>query len=102
MTDHIYGRLSIVNEATRPNLFVKELQLYVDYLKNMIAETPKPFTDKQLKYYQLFQQNLDEGIAYYRGLYSDFEQKVGVLKQDVLSELEKIRHELNDHVLVPA
>jgi len=102
MTDHIYGRLSIINEATRPNLFVKELQLYVDYLKNMIAETPRPFTEKQIKYYQLFQQNLDEGIAYYRELYSDFELKVSVLKQDVLSELEKIRHELNDHAMVPA
>ncbi|MEI7907782.1 MAG: hypothetical protein WCI84_10555, partial [Bacteroidota bacterium] len=62
MADHIYGRTSIVNEAYRPNLFVKELQLYVDYLKNMIDETPKPFTEKQMKYYQLFQQNLDEGI----------------------------------------
>jgi len=96
MIDHIYGRTSVVNEAVRPNLFVKELQLYVDYLKNMIDETPKPFTDKQIKYYQLFQQNLDEGIAYYRGLYSDFEQKAAVLKSDVLKELDQIRMELRE------
>lgn len=102
MTDHIYGRLSVVNEATRPNLFVKELQLYVDYLKNMIAETPKPYTEKQMKYYQLFQQNLDEGIAYYKQLYSDFEVKVAVLKNDVLEELNQIRTELNEPVLVSA
>jgi hypothetical protein len=102
MTDHIYGRLSIVNEATRPNLFVKELQLYVDYLKNMIAETPKPYTEKQMKYYQLFQQNLDEGITYYKQLYSDFEVKVAVLKNDVLEELNQIRTELNEPALVSA
>jgi hypothetical protein len=102
MTDHIYGRLSIVNEATRPNLFMKELQLYVDYLKNMIAETPRPFTEKQMKYYQLFQQNLDEGIAYYKQLYSDFEMKVAVLKNDVLDELNQIRTELQEHALVTA
>ncbi len=102
MTDHIYGRLSIVNEATRPNLFVKELQLYVDYLKNMIAETPRPFTEKQMKYYQLFQQNLDEGIAYYKQLYSDFEVKMAVLKNDVLEELNQIRAELNESTLVSA
>lgn len=102
MTDHIYGRLSIVNEATRPNLFMKELQLYVDYLKNMIAETPRPFTEKQMKYYQLFQQNLDEGIAYYKQLYSDFEVKMAVLKNDVLEELNQIRAELNESTLVSA
>ncbi len=96
MADHIYGRTSIVNEAYRPNLFVKELQLYVDYLKNMIDETPKPFTEKQMKYYQLFQQNLDEGIAYYKQLYADFEEKVAVLKNDVMAELEQIRHELHE------
>lgn len=96
MTDHIYGRLSIVNEANRPNLFVKELQLYVDYLKNMIAETPRPFSDKQRKYFQLFQQNLDDGITYYRRLYADFEQKAAVLKNDALKELDQIRQELNE------
>jgi len=99
MIDHIYGRTSIVNEANRPNLFVKELQLYVDYLKNMMDETPKPFTEKQMKYYQLFQQNLDEGIIYYKQLYADFESKVAVLKNDVMSELEQIRHELHEPVM---
>jgi len=102
MIDHIYGRTSIVNETTRPNLFVKELQLYVDYLKNMIDETPKPFTEKQMKYYQLFQQNLDEGIAYYKQLYADFEEKVAVLKNDVMAELEQIRHELHEPAFVGA
>lgn len=102
MTDHIYGRTSIVNEATRPNLFIKELQLYVDYLKNMVDETPRPFTDKQIKYYQLFQQNLDEGIAYYKQLYSDFETKVAVLKNDVLDELNQIRTELHENSMATA
>ncbi len=102
MTDHIYGRTSIVNEATRPNLFIKELQLYVDYLKNMVDETPRPFTEKQIKYYQLFQQNLDEGIAYYKQLYSDFEVKVAVLKNDVLNELNQIRAELHENSMATA
>ena len=102
MIDHIYGRTSIVNETIRPNLFIKELQLYVDYLKNMIDETPKPFTDKQMKYYQLFQQNLDEGIAYYKQLYADFEEKVAVLKNDVLQELDQIRQELHEPAMTIA
>lgn len=102
MSNHIYGRTNIVNKATRPNLFVKELQLYADYLKNLLAESPRPFTEKQLKYYRLFQQNIDEGIEYYRNLYSDFEEKLSVLKNDVMQELEQIRQELQEPVLAPA
>ncbi len=102
MTDHIYGRTSIIDESTRPNLFVKELHLYVDYLRNMIAETPRPFSEKQVKYFQLFQKNMDEGIAYYRGLYSDFEQKLSLVKEDLLEEMEKIRSEINEPALATA
>lgn len=102
MIDHIYGRTSVINETNRPNLFVKELQLYVDYLKNMMAETPKPFTEKQQKYYQLFQQNLDDGIEYYKKLYNDFESKISILKSDVLAELDQIRSELQESSLVSA
>ncbi len=102
MIDHVYGRTSVINAAERPNLFIKELQLYVDYLKSLIAEAPKPFSEKQLKYFLLFQRNLEEGIEYYRSLYRDFEKKVAVLKHDVLEEFEKIKHELQESSLVPA
>jgi hypothetical protein len=97
MVDHIYGRINILtNEDARPNLFVKELKLYVDYLKTKIAETPSPISDKQLKYFREFEKNLQDGVEYYKNLYSDFETKVAVLKEDLLGELEAIRIELED------
>ncbi len=102
MVDHIYGRINLVNEESRPHMFVKELKLYVDYLKTKIAETPTPFSDKQLKYFLTFQQNLCEGIEYYRNLYSDFEAKLELLKENILEELEKIHFELNEMSLVAA
>ncbi len=103
MVDHIYGRINIIsNEEMRPNLFVKELKLYVDYLKAKIAETPAPISDKQMKYFLTFQQNLSEGIEYYKNLYSDFEAKVAVLKEDLLGELEAIRIDLQEMSLATA
>jgi hypothetical protein len=102
MVDHIYGRTNIVNEETRPHMFVKELKLYVDYLKTKIAETPSPFSDKQLKYFQTFQQNLNEGIEYYKNLYNDFETKLEVLKEDILKELEEIQMSLYELTPVTA
>ncbi|MDD8018390.1 MAG: hypothetical protein PHP42_08455, partial [Bacteroidota bacterium] len=102
MVDHIYGRIKLVKEETRPNMFVKELQLYVDYLKNKINEAQQPLSEKQLKYFQNFQQNLYEGIEYYKQLFADFETKVDVLKGNVLEELEQMRIELLELTAVAA
>lgn len=98
MADHIYGRADIMTHPARPHMFVKELMLYVDYLRTQMAETPLPFTDKQLKYFREFEQNLQEGIRYYRELYHDFEEKLTVLKEDVMKELESIRAGLYETV----
>lgn len=102
MVDHIYGRTSIVNEASRPHMFVKELKLYVDYLKTQIAETPAPFSDRQMKYFQTFAHNLHEGIAYYTNLYADFETKLEALKENVIAELDAISGQLREATLVAA
>ncbi|HEY4616670.1 MAG TPA: hypothetical protein VIH09_00560, partial [Flavobacterium sp.] len=37
MVKHIYGNDSVLTETNRPNMFVKELKMYLDYLKNEIA-----------------------------------------------------------------
>jgi len=100
MIDHIYGRIKLVNESSRPNMFVKELRLYVDYLKTKISEAPKPFTEKQLNYFDSFQKNLDEGIEYYKTLFADFETKLEMLKENIYDDLEEIRRELQE--LAPA
>ncbi|MDR7211627.1 hypothetical protein [Flavobacterium piscis] len=64
MTRHINGYESILAEGYRPNMFIKELQLYVDYLKEEIEKTPE-VTKKNIKKWQTFKTNLLEGIAYY-------------------------------------
>lgn len=68
MTDHIYGRTNIIARKDRPNLFLKEIGLYLDFLKEKIAETATPATEKELKYLMDFQKNLDDGIEYYHNL----------------------------------
>jgi len=69
MVDHIYGRGDILNEVKRPHMFIKELSLYINYLKEQL-ETDF-WTGEILnkhKYYQQFSQNLMHGITYYREL----------------------------------
>jgi hypothetical protein len=102
MVDHIYGRTNLITNESRPHMFVKELKLYVDYLKHNIAETPAPFSDKQMKYFETFSRNLHDGIEYYKNLYADFEEKVKVLKEDILLELDTLRNDLQNLVRAAA
>ena len=33
ITDHIYGRINVIARTDRPNMFIKELMIYLDFLK---------------------------------------------------------------------
>lgn len=66
MTDHIYGRKNIVTNTSRPNMFIAELYLYIDYLKEQLeADFHTEQFVKRKKYFTSFYQNLREGIKYY-------------------------------------
>lgn len=69
MTDHIYGRADIVTDAQRPHMFIAELGLYINYLKEELASDAGRDPDsKRKKYYQAYYCNLINGINYYRHL----------------------------------
>lgn len=70
MTQHIYGNANVMLNENRPNMFVKELELYVDYLKRELQNTIDA-TAGQLKKWQSFKTNLLNGIEYYEDLFSD-------------------------------
>jgi hypothetical protein len=69
MTDHIYGRTNILTRTNRPHMFIAELYLYIDYLKEELQKdlTAGQF-EKKKKYYHSFYQNLRAGMDYYRNL----------------------------------
>ena len=69
MINHIYGRANVMPFEDRPNLFVKEIELYFDYLtKEMYDHTE--ITNAVLKKWNNFKANLILGIEYYENLLS--------------------------------
>jgi hypothetical protein len=70
MVRHIYGNDSVLTEMNRPNMFVKELKMYLDYLQNEIATVSAEITAGQIKKWNSFKKNLGEGIDYYQSLFS--------------------------------
>lgn len=66
MVGHIYGRVNLLNQTRkRPHMFIKELQLYVDFLSELTGEAT---SQKQIQYCIKFANNLLAGISYYHSL----------------------------------
>ena len=69
MVGHIYGKNNLLNDTYRPNMYIKELGMYIDYLNKEINNTPaEEVNERKLKYFNSFKNNLLEGIEYYRTL----------------------------------
>jgi len=95
MVDHIYGRDNVMIRKDRPFVFVKELSLYVAYFKNKLEEIHEPLTPKQIKYFDNFRNNLNEGISYYRSLIQEenFQKLFDV--ETISLQLDRLEEELN-------
>lgn len=92
MVDHIYGRTNIMDRPDRPNMFIKELKMYVNYFKNKMEETTIPPSKKELRYLDTFRKNLNEGIGYYKELFAK-QYKESVIAT-LLSDLKSLETEL--------
>jgi hypothetical protein len=68
MVGHIYGRTSLLNGSARPHMFLRELALYVDYLRNELAQEKIGVAGHPPGYFAEFAANLLSGIDYYRGV----------------------------------
>jgi hypothetical protein len=93
MTSHIYNKTNFA-QINRPNMFVKELNLYIDYLNNAFEETEMAMTARQEAYLNTFASNLKEGIQYYHDMFSGFKETFKETKSTILSELELSKEKL--------
>lgn len=98
MVDHIYGRTNIMERTDRPNLFVKEIKMYIDYLSSKLEDTVKPFSVKQQKHFVTFQENLNKGVEYYRDLFQKYKTQLddSTSKNNLMQDLENMNLELMD------
>lgn len=71
MVQHIYGGTSVLSETYRPHMFVKELKMYVDYLKKEMATFADELSAKHIKKWSAFKSNLLDGIGYYQHLFCE-------------------------------
>lgn len=94
MVGHIYGRISLLTDPDRPNMFINELKLYVDYLRNEIEGQLESITAKNQKYFNTFKSNMMEGIAYYKSLIPKFVEETEAYREKMRLELLALEQEL--------
>lgn len=95
ITDHIYGRANMISRTDRPNLFIKELNIYIVFLKNKMEDAKITMTKKEEKYLKTFSSNMKTGVLYYQGLFKNVKHNFEDIKQRVLKDLENSSLRLN-------
>lgn len=95
ITDHIYGRSNVITRTDRPNIFIKELHIYIDYLKSKLEEAKESMSKKQEKYLLTFTNNMKDGVSYYNHLFRNLKDTFENAKSMVLNELETSVNTLN-------
>jgi len=98
MVDHIYGKDQLITDKNRPNVFVKEIMMYCDHLKDELSRMlPKP-AEKQIDTILEFKKNLIDGIDYYKSLLPKMSEETTKYKEKLALELGKLKQDIETMV----
>jgi len=71
MIGHVYGKINVLNpRRLRPHVFINELRLYVNYLKDLVLKASPTLSVKERDHFEEFRKNLKAGIGYYQSIAS--------------------------------
>jgi hypothetical protein len=99
MVGHIYGRLQLISVSDRPNLFINELRLYIDYLKNETGKKLGSLSTNEHRYLTTFRKNLQEGIEYYRSVVPKMAKETERYRSIMWTQLRELELELEMQVI---
>jgi hypothetical protein len=97
MVAHIYGRLSLLANNERPHMFIKELMLYLDHLREETRNFRLKLSFRTPAYFNKFKKNLLAGIEYYQRLAGEF---IEDQRKQFLADLKVLQDEL-EHLALP-
>ncbi len=98
MIDHIYGRINLIKRSDRPNMFIKELRLYIKYLHEKMLELKGSFSLDKKVFPLSYINNLLDGIEYYQKLFSSLSSMIDETKTLILNELHESKQFLQQMI----
>ncbi len=100
MVKHIYGKLNLLEGSNRPNMFVNEIELYIDYFRKDTETNIREITAKKTKQLEKFKEQLISGINYYTDLLPDLITMGQAIDNSIQDELARLKM-LVDQIRVP-
>lgn len=102
MVDHIYGRKNVIERTDRPSVFIKDLQLYLNYFQDQVQDVLESTNKRAIKKMEVFAANLEDGLNYYKDLQaksadfaSKFGEKVNQAMNEASAKIDEIRLRLD-------
>ncbi len=92
MVDHIYGRTNLITVENRPNVFMKELDLYINYFQNRLKEKAEDFSKQTEEYFTNFKNNINKEIEYYKTLIPDIAEETEKVREKIKTDLENLEN----------
>lgn len=87
MLDHIYGRRNLLNTTQRSHMFINEMLININYLKDEYNKYTQTLNTKKLRQLQIFKDNLISGIEYYKSLLPSLKVYEGNSVKQILYKL---------------
>lgn len=91
MVNHIYGRLSLLIGSERPHMFIEEMRLNLDYLREEIRQFSHRISNRPQTFFNAFKTALLEGIDYYQDLTKQFIEEQ---RERFLEDLQRLQQEI--------
>jgi hypothetical protein len=95
LVSHIYGKTDLLDKIKRPHVFIKELDLYIDYLQADIKAHFRELSDKKRKQLSKFKLQLQEGINYYKTLFDQLPEQAAGFIDGLYNDLSLSENKLN-------
>lgn len=89
MSYHIYHDDNGIVREDRPNMFINELNMYLNYLSKKIEEHKLDWTKRSYRYLNTFYENMNNGISYYNKMFNSIGSTFSGVKDNANKSLNK-------------
>ena len=89
MVNHIYNGVDGIVRADRPNMFINELKMYLNYFSEKIEQHKNNWGRKSEKQLNNFADNMSNGIAYYQKMFDSIGENFSNARESVTNALDE-------------
>ncbi|MAJ90001.1 MAG: hypothetical protein CMD08_01845, partial [Flavobacteriales bacterium] len=95
MVNHIYNNVAGVVRSDRPNMFINELAMYLDYFSKKIDEQKANWDRASAKKLNTFANNMNHGIIYYKEMFNTIGDTFVEVQASVIQSLNDAKQRVN-------